>query len=341
MANCKSYNASDVANGATTLENRRRFTSLSLNLARFASKANLSRSDQLKAHVAKGCSLSARECHNPTSPHFESPGVMIDEGFDSRRVRSVVSKGDLTAMTGVSSSEESSTSSESSEAANYTNKCNNIRAMRRPAFRRSLTDEDYNLFLEFLETPSLGTPYQQSHSSVYLPSTERKPATQDTYSSISNSGSLSGLDVNRSSLQRKPSSSEDLSFDLLLPMLRGSPQEHDLNGDDVSFLLADDFDELAMDPATEDFIAAKGTPLSGGKESITSSAIAWSALAALLGTHSPSSTFQEKKARVVKNLWVDDALVDDDIISLAESQDSFLDDTSSIPSLVVESHDVF
>ncbi|KAL7522232.1 hypothetical protein ACHAWX_006922 [Stephanocyclus meneghinianus] len=341
MANCKSYNASEAANSAATLENRKRFTSLSSNLARFASKVNLSRSDELKAHVAKGCSQNSRECHNPTSPHFESPGVMKDEGFDSHRVRSVFSKGDLTAMTGVSSSEESSTSSQSSEVANYTNKCNDIRAMRRPAFRRSLTDEDYNLFLEFLETPSLGTPYQHSHSSVYLPSTERKSATQDTNSSISNSGSLSSQDVNRPCLQRKLSSSEELSFDLLLPMLRGSPREHDLDGDDVSILLADDFDELGMDPAAEDFIAAKGTPLSRGKEGITSSAIAWSALAALLGTHSPTGPFQEKKARVVKNLWVNDVLDDDDIVSLAESQDSFLDDASSIPSLVVESHEVF
>jgi len=329
MANCKSNNARNEANGATTLEKRKRLTSLSSNLARFANKVNASRSDELKEHVVDGSLLTS---------HFESPGVMKAEGFDSLRVRSVFSKGDLTTMTAVSSSEESSTSSESSEAANYVNKCDDVRATGRPAFRRSLTDEDYNLFLEFLETPSLGTPYRPSHASVRLPSTESKSASQDTYRSVSNSGSLSSQDVNRSCPQRKPSTSEELSFDLLLPRLEGTPQE---NGDDVSILLSDDFDEFEMDPAPEDFIQSKGTPLSRGKESITSSAIAWSALAALLGTHSPSSPFQEKKARVVKNLWVDDAANEDDIISLAGSEDLFVDDAASMPSLFVDSHEGF
>jgi len=62
-------------------------------------------------------------------------------------------------------------------------------------------------------------------------------------------------------------------------------------------------------------------------EDNASSVLAWSALAALLGSPAPSCVLQ-KQSRPVMNLWADDdANEDDDLISLSHSEGSFIDDS--------------
>ncbi|KAL7521588.1 hypothetical protein ACHAWX_006270 [Stephanocyclus meneghinianus] len=62
-------------------------------------------------------------------------------------------------------------------------------------------------------------------------------------------------------------------------------------------------------------------------EDNASSVLAWSALAALLGSPAPSCVLQ-KQSRPVMNLWADvDAHQDDDLISLSHSEESFIDDS--------------
>jgi hypothetical protein len=69
-------------------------------------------------------------------------------------------------------------------------------------------------------------------------------------------------------------------------------------------------------------------------EDITTSTLAWGALAAFLGSPAPSCIIQ-KNCRHVTNLWRDEAINgNDDLVSLANSD---VNDSASIPSLVAES----
>jgi hypothetical protein len=69
-------------------------------------------------------------------------------------------------------------------------------------------------------------------------------------------------------------------------------------------------------------------------EDITTSTLAWGALAALLGSPAPSCIIQ-KNCRHVTNLWGDEAIIgNDDLVSVANSD---VNDSASIPSLVAES----
>ncbi|KAL3787703.1 hypothetical protein HJC23_012129 [Cyclotella cryptica] len=134
MENCMSNNSRTENHAGGTLENRKRWTSLSTNLARLTNKVNSSRADGMKQRVIEGSMLTSLRPHNVASPYSESLGAMKDKGFDNCRVRNVFSKGDLTQMTSSSSFEESSTATESSETGNYADKYGNNRPTGRPAF---------------------------------------------------------------------------------------------------------------------------------------------------------------------------------------------------------------
>ncbi|KAL7483172.1 hypothetical protein ACHAW6_010201 [Cyclotella cf. meneghiniana] len=99
--------------------------------------------------------------------------------------------------------------------------------------------------------------------------------------------------------------------------------------DDLS-LSALEFDSGDIDGGEDE------THLTQKPNDITTPTIAWGALTALLGLPAPSCVLH-KGNRQVKNLWASDE-DNDSFVSLAHSQDSCIDDSHSVPSLVAESH---
>jgi hypothetical protein len=253
-------------------------------------------------------------CSNPNkmaSTCYESPIATIDEDDLCKNHRSLRSHG--TAAT--ANSDESYASSEASGKV-------------RRSFQRSLTDQEYNLFLDFLESPSS----TEGCIPDQIDTNDEYQMFLDFLRSPSSNSADAHEDLTPPSIHRVSADEKDLDFDMMLQHTSRSQSHVHL------------FEAAS---SSRESTPKKGMTRSQSTQSM-SSTMALGALAALLGSRSPSVPFNEKKNRV-KNLWLDDSddsahdgdiisLPDDsahdnNIISQPDSDDIFFDDGSSCDSI--------
>lgn len=227
----------------------------------------------------------------PTPTHH-SPTILYDDGLLVKDFKSLGSTD--TAITTSSSSDESYVASEPSE--------NHNEAPRRHRFERSLTDHEYNLFLDYLESPSCSTPKKDwipTHVIADKVQDEDYDAPLDFLESPTRGSSRTCFPSNTGTVK-------DIGSDIAVPCINRMHANNDdghNNALDLSLLtvLKESQDQ------DKDSTAPKRIPKSQSCQDIMALGV-W---AALLGTK--SSQIQEKRSRTVKNLWAND---DDEVASL-------------------------
>lgn len=217
-----------------------------------------------------------------TSPQLDSSTSANDGVSLAKNIKRL--KSTDTAITAITSSDESS--EESFGALGIID----AEAPKRHRFQRSLTDHEYNKFLDYLESPSICNPKKSA-----IPS-----------------------QVITDQVQCKDVFLEFLDSPTRNPINRDHAFPHDDSDDDIEvprFYRGAHPNHGAFDLSSN---AKESTSLkSVTRVQSCQDLIALSALAALLGTN-PSNPFPEKKTREIKNLWADDTMDDDDMISLPD-----------------------